>query len=216
MRLVGYIRVSTRKQAEEGHGLDAQRSLLHAWAERDGHELVSVIPDVMTSRRTDKLHGREAAIRLVETGLAEGLLILRWDRATRSLIDGQALLERSRAAGWPILDTNGKSSLSKSDNLMTNMEQVIAEDERERISQRTKEGLAAARLKGKVPGRPAADLPDMTLHMLADLKASGESARGIAATLNERGVPSPGGGARWSHSTVTRVLRRIEHEEDVA
>ncbi|GAA1543315.1 recombinase family protein [Nocardioides humi] len=212
MRLVGYIRVSTRKQAEEGHGLDAQRALQHGWAGQHGHELIAVIPDVMTSRRTDRLHGREAAIRLVETGLADGLLILRWDRATRSLIDGQQLLERSRAAGWPILDTNGKSSLSKSDNLMTNMEQVIAEDERERISQRTKEGLAAARLKGKVPGRPAADLPGMTVHMLADLDQKGMSARAIAQTLNERGVPSPGGGARWSHSTVLRVLRRAEDE----
>ena len=215
MRLVGYIRVSTRKQAEEGHGLDAQRSLLTAWAGQHEHELVSVIPDVMTSRRTDKLHGREAAIRLVDTGLADGLLILRWDRATRSLIDGQTLLQRSRDGGWPILDTYGKSSLSKSDNLMTNMEQVIAEDERERISQRTKEGLAAARLKGKVPGRPAADLPGMTLHMLADLQDSGESARSIAQTLNERGVPSPGaGGARWSHSTVLRVMRRLADEAE--
>lgn len=213
MRLVGYIRVSTRKQAEEGHGLDAQRALLHDWAARHGHEVVAVVPDVMTSRRTDRLHGREAAIRLVETGLADGLLILRWDRATRSLIDGQQLLERSRKAGWPILDTNGKSSLSKSDNLMTNMEQVIAEDERERISQRTKEGLAAARLKGKRPGRPAAELPGMTVHMISDLKQQGESARSIARTLTEREVPTPGGGVEWCHSTVTRILRRLDADQ---
>lgn len=215
MRLVGYIRVSTRKQAEEGHGLDAQRGLQHAWAEREGHELIVVIPDVMTTRRADRMHGREAAIRLVETGLADALLILRWDRATRSLMDGQKLLQRSRDAGWPILDTNGKSSLSDRDNLMTNMEQVIAEDERDRISRRTKEGLAAARLKGKHPGRPPKDLPGMTLHMLADLHGQQLSARQIAQVLNERGVPSPAGGARWSHSSVLRVLRRAtsEHEQ---
>jgi DNA invertase Pin-like site-specific DNA recombinase len=216
MRLAGYIRVSTRKQAEEGHSLDAQRALLQDWARRNDHDVIAVIPDVMTSRRTDRLHGREAAIRLVETGLADGLVILRWDRATRSLIDGQHLLQRSRKAGWPILDTNGKSSLSKGDNLMTNMEQVIAEDERERISQRTKEGLAAARLKGKVPGRPAADLPGMTLHMISDLHARGESARSIAATLNERAVPSPSGGGAWCHSTVLRVLRRLDQAEGIA
>lgn len=211
MKLVGYIRVSTRKQAEEGHGLDAQRGLLNDWASRNGHEVIGVIPDVMTSRKIDKLHGREAAIRLVDAGLADGLLILRWDRATRSLIDGQKLLHRSRDAGWPILDTNDKSSLNESNNLMTNVEQVIAEDERERISRRTKEGLAAARLKGRNPGRPAVDLPEITLYMISDLNGRGESARKIATILNEREVPSPSGwGGGWCHSTVLRVLRRIE------
>jgi hypothetical protein len=89
MRLRGYTRVSTRKQAEEGHSLDAQEGLLRDWAERHDHELIAVMPDVMTSRRTDRLHARQASIRLIETGWADGLLILRWDRATRSLIDGQ-------------------------------------------------------------------------------------------------------------------------------
>ncbi|MFC7494529.1 MULTISPECIES: recombinase family protein [unclassified Nocardioides] len=214
MKLVGYIRVSTRGQAQEGHSLDAQEALLREWSSLQDHDLLAVIPDVMSSRKTDRLHGREAAIRLVEAGLADGLLILRWDRATRSLIDGQGLLDRSRKGRWPILDTSGKSSLSERDNLMTNMEQVIAEDERQRISQRTKEGLAVARAKGKEPGRKQVT-NDLTDHMISDLHDAGRSARSIAAELTKRGIAAPGGGGTWCHSTVTRILRRL-HAEDAA
>jgi DNA invertase Pin-like site-specific DNA recombinase len=214
MELIGYIRVSTDKQAIQGHSLAGQEAALHEWASFNGHQVSRVIPDVMSSAKVDRLHGREAAIRLVETGLADGLLVLRYDRATRSTLDGAELLDRSRRKGWPILDTAGKSSMDEDHDLMTDVEIAFAAAERKRISRRTKEGLAQAKASGKVLGRRpmvtnAAELA------IADLHAGGLSARAIAAELTERGIASPGGGARWCHSSVVRIVRRLNAEDEM-
>ena len=33
--------------------------------------------------------------------------------------------------------------------------------------------------------------------------------QGLARALSERGVPTPRGGANWTHTTVARVLGRV-------
>lgn len=212
MDLVAYIRVSTDRQATHGHSLAGQEAALYEWAARNGHTVSRVIPDVMSSVKVDRLHGREAAIRLVETGLADGLLVLRYDRATRSTLDGAELLDRSRRKGWPILDTAGKSSMDEDHDLMTDVEIAFAAAERKRISRRTKEGLAQARASGKVLGRRPT-VSDAAEQAITDLHASGRSARAIATELTDRGIAAPGGGVQWCHSSVARVLRRLQAEE---
>lgn len=216
MRLVGYVRCSTARQASEGYSLPAQERVLRKWVEANGHELVLVHADVMSGAKTASLHGRAGAIRLIETGFAEGLLVVRYDRATRSLRDGVDLLEQARAKGWAILTTDGKDSRDRSQQLVTNVELSVAEAERERISERTREGLAAARAKAAdegrewKPGRPLLISGDVE-QRIGDLHETGRSARGIATRLNDLDIPSPAGG-KWSHTTITRTLKRLEME----
>jgi hypothetical protein len=46
--------------------------------------------------------------------------------------------------------------------------------------------------------------------VIAELRASGvTSLRGIAAALNERGIPTVAGSGRWYHTQVARVLARL-------
>lgn len=210
MELVGYVRVSTDRQATHGHSLVAQEAALYAWAAAHDHTLTRVVPDVMSGTKTQQLHGREAAIRLIEVGLADALLVVRYDRVTRSMIDAATLLDRSRARGWSILTTDGKDSGDEGQMLMTDVEMAFAAEERRRISRRTKEGLAAARAEGGGrPGRPSTiplDVEDAIVRNHED----GMSARAIADDLNGRGVPTPRGGAAWSHIAVLRVVRRVE------
>ena len=207
MDLIGYIRVSTNEQAGHGYSLGAQETALRTWAKANGHTLRHVIPDVMSGTKTAQLHGREAAIRLIETGLAEGLLVLRYDRATRSTLDAAQLLERSRRADWCILTADGKDSSCENQMFMTDVEMAFAAEECRRISRRTKEALAAAKASGKVLGRRSVIPADVESAILAAHDA-GQSARAIAADLTARGVPAPAGGVLWVHSSVTRVLRR--------
>jgi hypothetical protein len=46
--------------------------------------------------------------------------------------------------------------------------------------------------------------------VIAELRASGvTSLRGIAAALNERGIPTVAGSGRWRHGQVGRLLARL-------
>jgi DNA invertase Pin-like site-specific DNA recombinase len=42
MQLVGYLRVSTDRQADEGLGLEVQEQAIREWAQAHGHELVAL------------------------------------------------------------------------------------------------------------------------------------------------------------------------------
>ena len=74
-KAIGYIRVSTNRQAENGYGLDAQRDQIPRYCESNGLDLVALIPDVMSGKRTDKLYGRIAAITAIRTGMANVLVV---------------------------------------------------------------------------------------------------------------------------------------------
>jgi DNA invertase Pin-like site-specific DNA recombinase len=116
------------------------------------------------------------------------------------------------------------------DDLMMRIYAAMAQRERELIGERTRAALAAARARGVALGgdrghRPPAppdagtaalarvDAADCAAHRLRleveRLRERGVLAHAaIARALTERGVPTPRGGAAWTHTTVARVLGR--------
>ena len=104
MRVCGYTRVSTSEQAQSGAGLEAQEAAIRAEAERRGWELVQVFEDAGASGKS--LNGRPGlseAIAAVERGEAEGLVVSKLDRLSRSLLDFAGLMERARKRGWSLV-----------------------------------------------------------------------------------------------------------------
>lgn len=86
--------------------------------------------------------------------------------------------------------------------MMANILMSVAEWERETIGQRTREGLAAAKAKGRaVSGPSVADRPEVVQRIRA-MREDGMSLRAIAGQLDLECVPTPRGGATWSASAV--------------
>jgi DNA invertase Pin-like site-specific DNA recombinase len=73
--------------------------------------------------------------------------------------------------------------------------------ERDRLSERTRKGLAAARAKRHAAGEASTDWAALRKRIAA-MRADGMTLQAIADVLNEEGVPTQRGGAKWRPSSV--------------
>lgn len=204
-KAIGYIRVSTNRQADNGYGLEVQRDQIERFCADNGLQLVALIPDVMSGKRTDKLFGRIAAITAIRTGMANVLVVNTLDRSSRSMADGAKLVADAKAEGWRIVGLDGTDSNTVS-QLTAHARLLVAEEERELISKRTKQGLIKARQAGKQLGKPSTIDRD-TVQRIVKARLAGKGTKAIANALTDSGVAAPRGGA-WSYSTVRDVLAR--------
>ena len=141
--IIGYARVSTDDQS-----LDSQTdALLEAGAEKIFADKIS------GSRRT-----RPELDRMLEQ-LRDGdvVTVTKYDRLARSLKDLLEIVEaiRERGAGFRSL-AEDIDTTTPAGRLVFHVFASIAQFERERISERTREGLASARKRGRIGGRPPA------------------------------------------------------------
>jgi DNA invertase Pin-like site-specific DNA recombinase len=217
---VGLYRVSTAEQGQSGLGLEAQQASVRAFCAAQGWTLVAEFSDV-ASGKDDRRPGFQAALARCRQ-LGAVLAVARLDRITRRAHTLSRLLEEGyavRAADMP-----------GADDLMMRIYAAMAQRERELIGARTKAALAAARARGVALGgdrghRPA-EGPDAAAAARARheaaaraahrlllevewLRAAGHASHAaLARALTERGVPTPRGGAAWTHTTVARLLAR--------
>ncbi|WP_424988889.1 recombinase family protein [Microbulbifer sp. S227A] len=141
--IIGYARVSTDNQ-----NLDSQTDALSvAGAEK-------VFADKISGSR----RARPELDRMLEQ-LRDGdvVTVTKYDRLARSLKDLLEIVEaiRERGAGFRSL-AEDIDTTTPAGRLVFHVFASIAQFERERISERTKEGLASARKRGRIGGRPPA------------------------------------------------------------
>ena len=85
------------------------------------------------------------------------VIVTKYDRLARSLNDLLEIVEaiRERGVGFRSLAEDIDTTTSTG-RLVFHVFASIAQFERERISERTREGLASARKRGRIGGRPSA------------------------------------------------------------
>ena len=205
MKLIGYIRVSTDKQFNTGAGLEAQRNYLELEATRRGAtlEIVSEL-EATSGKSTKKRPALAEALARLDKGEAEGLIVSKLDRLSRSVADFLTILERSRKGKWSLVI--GDLSLDTSSPMgeaMATITATFAQLERKRIGERTKEGLAVKKAQGVKLGAPRLLNPEIRSRIEGELATSTPLAV-IARRLNAEAIPSAKGG-KWYASTIKKI-----------
>lgn len=207
---LGYVRVSTADQVDNGASLNAQRTALTVEADRRGWGLELVADEGLSGKNMNRPALLEALGRL-DRGDADTLISIRLDRISRSVADFAGLLDRAGRKGWGLVLLSPALDLADPAGRFTaNVLASAAQYERELISARTKEGMAQRKVDDWVGGRPAGRPRVLDENIRGRIVAAHTGGRGwtaIARELNETHVPTARGGGVWYPSTVRAIFR---------
>ena len=219
MQAIGYVRVSTDKQAERGCSLDAQAEKIRAMAVVHGAELLDIIVDGGESAKSLQRPGMERLLALVDSKKVDTVIIAKLDRLTRSVKDLCVLLEQFERRGVALISVaESLDTGSAAGRLVLNIMTAVSQWEREAIGERTRDAMGHKRRQCERIGniafgyRLAADgvhvEPDDTeqaaLARIRELRPS-YTLREIARDLNEQGLRTRRGSA-WRHEYVKRIV----------
>lgn len=223
MKVITYYRVSTASQGRSGLGLEAQRHAVAAFCKARDCDVLAEFTEVESGKRNDRPQLTAALHHAKVTGAT--LVIAKLDRLSRNA----AFLLTLRDSGVDFI----AADMPDACRLTVGILAMVAEQEREAISARTKAALTSAKARGTRLGNPngAAALrraakgntasitkqkveADQRANDLAAtialMKAEGiHSLPALARGLNERHIKTARGG-QWHASTVRNLLIRLD------
>ncbi len=225
MKTIGYVRVSTERQAERGSSLEAQAEKIRAMALVQGVELADIIVESGESAKSLNRTGMGQLLAMVEAGKVKAVIVAKLDRLTRSVKDLCELLERFERKGVALVSVaESLDTGSAAGRLVLNIMAAVSQWEREAIGERTKDALSHKRSQGQRVGniafgyRLAADGHHLeadpgeqgALAEIRRLRSQGETLRGIAATLNQ-GPLRTRRGTTWRLESVARIVKQSSY-----
>lgn len=207
VKYIAYYRVSTKAQGQSGLGLEAQQALVAPYADDILHSFTEV-----ESGKNDDRPQLAAALELCRE-LGASILIAKIDRLSRDA----AFLLTLRKAGVDII----AADMPNAGTLEFGVRAVVAQHEREQISQRTKAALAAAKQRGVKLGSPnpragglaagavrrakTQAIAGKALPVITALRDAGASLRAIADELNKLGIQTATGKS-WYAQSVKNIM----------
>jgi DNA invertase Pin-like site-specific DNA recombinase len=202
-----YVRVSTNRQAANGHSLESQPAILEAAASAAGYR-VEIVSETGSGRKASRPALTEA-LRRLKAGEAQALYAVDIDRLARSTQHFLAIAEAGRKQGWRLVVTSADmDSTTANGELFLTMAAAFAQYESRMISARVSRQHENRRARGIVWGvheGSRCELPAETVALITGLRGEGVSLRGIVAELVSRNIPTARGGV-WQPATVRAVL----------
>jgi site-specific DNA recombinase len=225
-RAIGYVRVSTRGQAERGMSLVSQRERVTDYAREKGYALLEVVEEAASGAvRADEVFSwehRPVLLSVLDRAQARDfdvLVVAKLDRLSRdhtTLVVIERQLQRHSVTVESVAEAkNGDGPLAE---FIRGQLALVAQLERSMILERVGAGKAKKKalgrhVHGRVPygytstnGELAIDPEpaDVVRRIFNDARA-GDSAGRIARALTDGGIASPGGRA-WTPKAVRRIL----------
>ena len=229
-RVVAYIRVSTGKQVDEGLSLEAQRNKVELYASLHDLDLVEIVEDAGRSAKSLNRPGLQRCFHLLDSGVADAILVVKLDRLTRSLRDlwhvvEDRLKDKRLISVYEHIDTQTAAG-----RLLFSILGAVSQWEREITVERTTAVIQHKRSLGEYIGgqppygyrvipakkrnghvtRPAMLEKDTAeqeiIAVVSDLHAEEWSLREIALHLNEMKLPTRTG-KKWSKQAVHRIVK---------
>lgn len=208
---IAYYRVSTHKQGKSGLGLEAQQMAVQNYCKLSGYEVICEIMEVKSTRK-----GRLGLLQALELcrETKAVLVVARLDRLGRD-VEQIAGIVKSKVE---IVVTDNPHANRFTIHILA----AVAEDQRQRISENTKEALSAAKRRGVILGRngtvlaiankkAAEEFAHKLSPMLKRLKNKGiTSVRAVCRELNKKHIPTFRGDGRWHPSTVGILMNRLK------
>jgi DNA invertase Pin-like site-specific DNA recombinase len=145
-RIVAYERVSTARQGASGLGIEAQRHAIEGYADQRDASILARFTEVESGRNPDRPELAKVLHLAKVTGAT--LVIAKLDRLSRNA----AFLLTLRDSGVRFSAVD----LPEANDLTVGIMALVAQQEREAISRRTREALAVARARGVSSAIPMA------------------------------------------------------------
>jgi len=202
LKAIGYLRVSTQGQVDDGVSLEAQRAKINAWCEVNDYKLVSVFVDEgISGKSTTNRDGLRSALDAV--GKGDALIAYSMSRLTRSTKDMLMMAEGLEKRGVDLVSICEKiDTTSASGRMIFRMLAVLGEFERDLVSERTRSALQYKKAQGERVGNIAYGYElsvddktlvenkdeQRTLTLIVELRETGYSLRAIADRLNNTGM----------------------------
>jgi peptidoglycan hydrolase-like protein with peptidoglycan-binding domain/DNA invertase Pin-like site-specific DNA recombinase len=225
VRALGYVSVCDKESFDDPR-VKAQMDAIDSLCERRGWRLLELVRDKeVPSGKALERPGLGYALECLEAGQASCLVVANLRRLSHSVADlGRILEVIGRNGGRLVALDVGVDTATPEGRKAANVLVSVSGWERQRLAERTRQGLEAARAKGGAVGRPSVhDVPALK-QWIVELRNSGLTLQAIADRLNAEGVPTLRGGEKWRPSAVQaaagykrppRQSRRVGSEESV-
>ncbi|MBX3325747.1 MAG: recombinase family protein [Nitrospira sp.] len=214
---LAYLRVSTAEQGRRGNGLEAQRSTIEQFAQREGFEVLEWVEEIETGKGSNALQRRPRlayALKQAKKRKAP-VLVSKLDRLSRDVAFISGLM--SEKVPFIVAELG-----LDTDPFLLHIHAAVAEQERRAISARTKDALQALKRRGvklgNLESQPVASRKGVEVRqeaarafavemkpMIQGYQQQGYSLRRIAEELNRRAVPTYSGHGEWSATQLSRI-----------
>jgi site-specific DNA recombinase len=223
MKAIGYIRVSTQGQVDDGVSLEAQKSRIEAWCLANNYELAGVFSDrgISGAVDIDKRPGLLSALDAAKSHKADSLIMVKRDRLARDTLVAGMVERLFSKLGTKVITTDGAGNGDNpEDVLLRGIQDVFAQYERMLITFRTKAALAHKKAKGERVGTIpygfsvaddgivlVEDIQEQSiLKDIQSLRRDGYKLREIAEELNNQGLLTRRG-SEWRVQYIHNLLR---------